>query len=364
MKENIVAEQYKKEGSDKCFSISIIPGDRFGCGHYRCFNPAISLSRLGIPAHLLTFDRINMYEVSDVLIIQRPAEMNMELLVEEAHANGLKVIFELDDLLWDIPKWNQSYPFWTDMRLSITESIMKKCDQVVTSTPYLASKLSKFNPNVKVVPNAIFDHNFIDLPKQMQNEAKIIIGWVGSSFHLKDTEIFNLLIPKVLDKYKDIGFLMMGESPPKALAPYRNRIISLPFVEPIYYHTILSSFTMHLGLAPLVINEFNKCKSSIKAIEYLYTNTYPICSEIEPYIKLNEELDEECKFHLIPSREDQSGCVSDWLDAIDYCIENIDAVMEKAAKGKEWILGKYNIESEYMIDIYKDAYFINELKGE
>jgi len=337
-------------------TIAFAAGDKYGCGYYRMFLPSVSLCRIGIPAHLMTMDRTHLYDMADTLVIQRPADPGLETLVDEAHSNGVKVVFELDDNLWSLPKWNQAYPFWTKHRLSVTERILAKCDGVTTTTEPLAEVLSQWNDNITIVPNAIFDHNYIEMPQKLEVNRGIIIGWIGSSFHMQDTKVFNDLIPLVLDKYQDIGFLTMGEPLPKSLGAYFNRVISLPFVEAIYYHTILSSFTMNIGLAPLVVNDFNRCKSPIKLIEYLYTNTFPICSDIEPYRSVKKEYNDSCM--LIPTNEHQAGSVDDWMDAIDYYIKNIDKCTEQAQKGREFVLTNYNIETDKMRNLYKKAYFI------
>jgi glycosyltransferase involved in cell wall biosynthesis len=342
----------------KIKSVVFMPADHHGCGYYRTFLPAVSLCRLGIPANILSQDRVHLYSLANTLVIQRPTDPGIESLIDEAHGHGMKVVFELDDNLWDIPKWNQAYPFWTHMRLETTKKLLSKCDLATTTTPYLANKLKQWNDNVLVVPNAIFNHNYVEMPKQIKYDTEIVIGWVGSSFHHKDTAIFKTLIPTILETYSNVGFLMMGESPPKELAGYSNRIITLPFVEAIYYHTVLTSFQMNIGLAPLVINEFNKSKSPIKLIEYLYTNTFPICSEIEPYMSIKNENPDSCM--LIPTNEDTAGTVDDWMNAIDYCVKNKEIIRQRAEQGKQFVLENYNIETDKMRKLYKQGYYLED----
>lgn len=338
-------------------TVAFMAADKWGCGHYRMFLPSVALCREGIPAHLITTDRVHLYSMANTLVIQRPADPSMEAIVDEAKANGIKVVFELDDNIWEVPDWNQAYPFWSPHRVSITTRILEKCDRAVTTTDYLADIMRKYNNDVMVVPNCIFDHKYIDLPKQLRYKSDIIIAWIGSSFHKQDTRVFTSLIPKIFERYKEVGMLFMGESPPKELSPFFNRIVSLPFVEPIYYHQILSSFNMHIGLAPLVVCNFNRAKSPIKLLEYLYTNAFPLCSDIEPYAEIKNEIGDSCM--LIPTNEKQAGTLDDWMDVIDYCVNNLATIMELTEKGKKYVLDKYNIESPRMIELYKEAYFAN-----
>ncbi len=311
---------------------------------------------MGIPAHVMTIDRINLYSIADSLILQRPAEPSMFNLVEEAKSNGVKTIFEIDDNIWELPQWNASYPFWTPIRQGFCNDILRESDLAVVSTEYLADVVRQTNPNVVVVPNSIFDSDILNLPLIVKDsEDKIFIGWIGSSFHLKDTKIFVTLIPKILDKYKNVEFIMMGERPPRELAAYLHRIVSFPFVEPIYYHQVLSTYQIDIGLAPLVDCEFNKSKSAIKMIEYLYTKTFPICSDIEPYKKLNAECDNQ--FMLIPTNKEASGTVDDWMDAIDHTIKNIEEAKRKVQIGRDYIMNNYNIECDKMRELYKKTYF-------
>ena len=310
---------------------------------------------MGIPAHIMTIDRINLYSIADSLILQRPAESSMLNLVEEAKASGVKTIFEIDDNVWRVPSWNASYPFWTLIRQEYCDSVLRASDLVVTSTEYLADFLRQKTTNeVMVVPNAVFETDSLNLPIST-NTDHIVIGWIGSSFHSADTAIFNSLIPAILDKYPEVRFLMMGERPTRELSGYLHKIVTLPFVEPIYYHQILNSHTIDIGLAPLVDCEFNKSKSAIKMVEYLYTKTFPICSDIEPYSRMNVECNNE--FDLIPTGTESPGTVDDWMDAIDYRIKNIVETREKALVGREFIMENYNIESDRMRTLYKKAYF-------
>jgi glycosyltransferase involved in cell wall biosynthesis len=338
-------------------TVSFMAADKWGCGYYRMFLPSIALCRQGIPAHLITTDRIHLYNLANTLVIQRPADPSIEGIVDEAKDRGIKVVFELDDDIWNLPDWNHAYPFWTTMRTGITTNILKKCNRAVTTTEPLANVLRKYNDDVIVVPNCVFDHKYIDLPKKLKYDSDIIIAWIGSSFHQKDTEVFGSLIPTVFEKYSNIGMLFMGEPPPKELSPYFNRIISLPFVEPIYYHQILGSFQMHIGLAPLVECDFNRAKSAIKLLEYLYTTAFPICSDIDPYSNIKKEMENSCM--LVPTQQERAGNLDDWMDAIDFCVKNIDKVMEYAEEGKKFVLDRYNIETDAMTELYKKAYFVD-----
>jgi len=340
----------------KLKTVVFMAGDKYGCGYYRMLLPSISLCRMGIPGHVMTVDRLHLYDIADTIVIQRPVDQSVIELVDQAHTNGMKVVYELDDNLWDLPTWNQAHPFWSPVRIAITSEILKRCDRAVTTTEYLANIMRQFNKDVMVVPNAIFDQKYIDLPTQLSYKTKTVIGWVGSSFHKKDTEIFKTLIRLLLEKYPDIGFLMMGEPPPKELSPFANRVIALPFVEPIYYHQILSSFNMHIGLAPLVDHNFNRAKSPIKLVEYLYTNTFPICSDIEPYANFKKEKETSCL--LVPTASEQAGTISEWMDTIGWCIENVETVGKWAEDGKQYVLDNYNILCPKMAELYKKAYFV------
>jgi len=342
---------------DNLKAVCFFPADHWGCGFYRCMLPSIALCKQGIPAHIMTIDRIDVYNMASTLVVQRPADPSLLNLIEEANSNGIKTIVELDDNIWEVPEWNPSSPFWTSVRQTFFENTIKKCARAVTTTNTLATVLREFIDDVVVVPNAIYDNKYIDFPSHLKTTATITVGWIGSAFHSKDTEIFTSLIPIMLDKYPEIGFLMMGEGPPRELSGYSHRIMSLPFVEPIYYHQIINSFTIDIGLAPLLQCAFNRAKSPVKVIEYLYMKTFPICSDIDPYSDIQKENEDSCL--LVPTSEVRSGTVDDWMDRIDFCVKNIEMIRKKAAKGREYILDKYNIESPKMVDIYRKAYFVD-----
>lgn len=345
----------KKDGSLN--TVCFIPSDKQGCGYYRAVLPSIGLCRQGYPAHVLNRDRLHLYSTATSLVLQGQGEPYTLDFIKEAKEGGVKVIFDLDDNPFHIPTYNLSYAYWTDARQDTVKRILEAADMVTTTTEYLAQYFKEYNDNVRVVPNTVLDDTSSDMSSMIEFDSDIIIGWIGASFHQKDLKIFSELIPTIMQKYKNVKFLTMGEPPPKEMNVFGDRIIKLPFVDPIIYHKILSSFSIQIGLAPLVLNPFNRSKSAVKVLEYLYMGAIPICSDIEPY----HEFCKDNEFGLIvPSSEEDSGTLDDWMDRIDYCVNNMDKAEEMVDKGREYMMNKYNVESKYMLSLYKEIYDLDD----
>ena len=140
-------------------------------------------------------------------------------------------------------------------------------DLVTTTTEYLANKLQQYNPNVIVLENYI-DLERWDLEPKYKNESKCIrIGWAGSVTHIKDLEFIEEPVKKICKEFPNVQLVLVGEPRAKEMFIGCNKEVQLgvPFT---VWPKKLSGLRLDIGLAPLIHNDFNKCKSRIKHYEY------------------------------------------------------------------------------------------------
>jgi glycosyltransferase involved in cell wall biosynthesis len=304
--------------------------------------------------------------MATTVVFQRLGDMKAIEVIEELKGRGVKTVFEVDDNMWELPPHNPAKPYWTLPRIKAHEECVKACDRVTTTTRFLADYISKYNSNVVIVPNIVSD----DLSDQDFNEANkifaprkehaIVVGWIGSSFHEKDISFFEELVPRLLKEDKRLYFLMMGQHLRGSLSSVSDRVIYLSWVEAISYHRFLLQVPLDIGLAPLVLDTFNRSKSPIKAVEYLYMSAYPICSAIDPYIDLNNMLPDNAKMELVNTNEDFPGSVDDWFEVTMNAVEKIEEIREKARAGRKYVRENLSTGSPGILDIYKSAYYVNE----
>lgn len=210
------------------------------------------------------------------------------VLLEKIKAQGIKIIIDVDDL-WELPNhhpivWRDDvdYGEWKNNFLMN----IAFADYVWTSTEYLKMKIEDLfdNKPVVVVKNAIDydDPQWVDSKGKRRNKNKTVIGYAGSTTHYGD-----------LDQMK-IPFRRLNNN--KTFR--RNMVFQLSgtdfvndYAKKVWHHQ-LGIFTddgknknvfisggvkvnqyarffdqMDIVIAPLIDNEFNRCKSELKVLE-------------------------------------------------------------------------------------------------
>jgi glycosyltransferase involved in cell wall biosynthesis len=180
---------------------------------------------------------------------------------------GIKLIIDNDDW-WVLPPNHPLNGFYgRQMKDRIIRS-MKAADEVWVTNKHLASKVKKYNTNIRVIPNAI------SVPTWQINREpseKVRFGYIGGNHHqadIRDSTIdlsgYESYVAEV-DNYPD----MMK-------AAYK-----LPTMPPTHYHRLYEYFDV--SLVPLTTSEFAKCKSHLKMLEAGFSKCALIVSNTHPY---------------------------------------------------------------------------------
>lgn len=244
--------------------------DGSGARKWRLETPFKYLSRDGHAAYVSDRD-ISPEEINkaDVIVLHNivTKEGITEILAQRHESNFYKkLIVDVDD--WFVTKDNPHYKTHEvlDAEHVITQTI-KQADVVTCSTQYLADKLTEFNKNVVVLPN-YYDPEEWDIKPIVNTSDYIRLGWAGSITHLKDLEMVAPAINSIMKQREDVKFIFCGEPRLKELLECKDRVEMFPPVPIKYWPQRLNSMALDIGIAPIVSNEFNKCKSNIKWMEY------------------------------------------------------------------------------------------------
>jgi len=270
-------------------------GDFQGCGTLRVIYPYLLLAqhmnKFNIKFNCTygaqyVFDK-TFYERMTYMLFQRAATKQQYQIFDHLKKNvRTPRIYEIDDLLINIPKWNMAHDYYSANE-KYTKRFLRESRAIIVSTEYLGNVYSKFNENIIVslnhLPKFIWGER---KPKEFSNNKKRIL-WGGSSnhFNLKgnggdmDDKLLNF-IRNSTDKYQWIfkgGF-------PNELNDLKGKEIEYHGWSTTHeYPNFLKSLNVDLGIAPLEDNDFNKSKSNIKAIEYSALGIPGVYSNVEPY---------------------------------------------------------------------------------
>jgi glycosyltransferase involved in cell wall biosynthesis len=224
---------------------------------------------------------------ADLVIIQRNFPENIqayEEIIALARARHKAVVYELDDLILELPDQHPDFYHYLISRSAILRAV-SEADAVIGSTPALCETLRHFNPNTWMIPNYLNDQLWELVSPSGDDGHTVTIGYLGSHSHTHDLEIVAPTLSKILTDYKEqVAFKCWGIAPPAAIQNFAN----VEWVDPglVNYAEFAAYFVEQhcdLFIAPLADNAFNRAKSWLKYLEYSALGVPGVFSRITPY---------------------------------------------------------------------------------
>ena len=221
---------------------------------------------------------------ADVVVVQRLNDQTNWRAITEMGKHGLKIVYDLDDNMWNIPKYNPAYNVFVDKegfrRCAIETNV------VTVSTPQL-KKVAEENINFRglefaVIPNAMDTRIFRPLPAlEPDPDRPVLLAWAGTATHSMDLlQVFREL-PALLRKEPKMHLAVTGMRVPELEA--FDQFHQIDFVPVSQYPAALASWRFDIMLAPLEDNPFNRCKSNIKILEAAAMGVPILVSPVTPY---------------------------------------------------------------------------------
>lgn len=279
----------------------------------------------------------NIDEV-DLILIQRMFPADFETIKEIINiSRALKkpLVYDFDDNLFVLP---ENHP--DRQTFGISRALMPmlyaafNADLITVSNDYLKNSLLDLNENIKVLPNYLDDSIWSFAPPKEQNNGKsILIGYMGGDSHKPDLDSITQVLLEIKDKYlENVKFNFYGIKPPDAILSFPDTnwtpIRTYQYSE---FAQDFQKFEVDLLIAPLVDNEFNRCKSSIKFLEYSTLGVPGIYSRIIPYT----EIVENGKNGLL------AGSSEEWKEQIELLINNPSLRRQLADSAQKLVRDKY-----------------------
>ena len=258
--------------------VLVHPADQYGCGNYRVRWPFDLLLRSGLAqgvesSYLL--DAGTLADLApDVVVFQRVLELD-QLARMKWYRRVLPrafFVFELDDLITDIPGDNRFSGLFYRQTLDRLKEGISLCDRLVVSTSALAEAYGSFAPEVVVSTNALPNVPWASLSGRRRPGGRPRVGWAGSAGHLGDLKILYPVVKATADL---VDWVFLG-AVPNVLQ--RNAVECYPQVPMDQYPAKLASLDLDLAVAPLQVHPYNDAKSNLRLLE-LGACGYPvICS--------------------------------------------------------------------------------------
>lgn len=255
---------------------------------YRCHHQAEMLRLVGCEVEIymtctFPYDEL-ISKKYPIVVAHRIARTDeFENFVVQAHALGMKIIYELDDLIFDIDRLHQvdlynnfdieEKKIFVD-QVKRNRQAIELCDGVVVSTNRLEEEIRINFPGIPV----IISRNRIS--QKMEEEAiqarlreipkdKFIriAYFSGTKSHQKDFAECVDGLYNILQEFPDVRLMIVGYLDiPKSLHEFSAQIEMLPFVDPSELPYLYRK--IDINLAPLESkNDFTECKSELKYFE-------------------------------------------------------------------------------------------------
>ena len=254
--------------------------------------------------------------------------------IELLHRAGHPYLYYIDDNFWRIQGDSPVAQYYrrSSIRKSL-ETAITRAAGVLTNSEVLASFVSGFNENIMVLP-AFFDFSLIEgVVRKSSDEVRI--GFSGSISRTEDLDIIQPVIFPVLERFPNAVFEFAGVMPSGVES--EDRIRYFPYVEDYKaYIRFQAERNWAVGLAPLIDNESNRCKTNNKYREYGACKIAGIYSNMPPY---NSSISSGDSGLLVDNTTEA------WLSAVEYLLEDPNLRKKIAYSAYLDVREKYSVQS-------------------
>jgi len=297
-------------------------------------------------------------EGTDIVILELLTSPEM---VDKCHELGAKVIYEADDAFLDTyGKERKNLDHVDENHKQKTIETISKCDAMIVTNQVLKDNFARFvDIPIYVIPNYV-DLNWYGEGKINieRTTDEVRIGWFGSRGHLEDLDMIVPAINQVLEKYKNAKFVYCGfggMSSDRMVTevgwgedifkdiPRDRREFAVGVREDIWpmKHRALD---LDIGIAPLVDDYFNTCKTPIKWMEYAALGTPSVCSPT-----LYEGVVENEVTGFI------AHDIGEWVRYLSFLVEDVNLRKSVGAAARETVYNLHNLQNhrEEWVDVFK-----------
>jgi glycosyltransferase involved in cell wall biosynthesis len=287
---------------------------------------------------------------ADLVVIQRDFPrfaLPFGQILEIARQQEKPVIYELDDLLLELPDEHVSYADLSVMQLPMIWALVE-ADAITVSTPYLQECLRIFNPNTWLLPNFLNDELWAFRPPQKDGlEAHaIVIGYMGGRTHAADLQYVQPALKQILDRYAGkVRLCFWGAEPPGELRSHPQvSWTPLDLQDYAEFARYFAAQNCDIFISPLVDDRFNQAKSAIKYLEYSALGVAGVYSRILPY----ESIVEDGVNGMLASTVDE------WVLCLQKLIEDPDLCRELGQSAQRTVQQGHLLSQH--VDLWEAAY--------
>lgn len=225
--------------------------------------------------------RFSDIQWADVVVMQRGVKGWAKGLMLKCKSLGKPVIYEIDDLLTDLPDFLGHHKLYFKGRRTIAK-LISSADMVTVTQPRLAQAISEMNPVVRICPN----YGNPDVPLRSPRELAVEGGVVSLIVASSDRIRMDFVIPALSEIVKRFGQHVRIV----CIGPISEKLISAgipcepyPVVPHHEFMKLVRQQVNPIGIIPLDDSRFSSCKSAVKYFDYSIGGVPSVCSNVPPY---------------------------------------------------------------------------------
>ncbi|MEM0955683.1 MAG: glycosyltransferase family 4 protein [Pseudomonadota bacterium] len=283
------------------------PLDLPQCRKYRVVQKLELLQDRGVDCHMSHVDdQVRVYDLlqtaTHLLFYRAASSPVVDGYLAEAQRLGVALAYDIDDPIFDAETYRANRnleTLSTDERELLLASaalhlnVMRECQYHFVSTTGMATRVEAvLNSKASIWPNGIDAETLqIAAPLQTRPAAKqeetVVAYMSGSRAHDRDFESVAPVLAEILEEHANAVLLLVGYvDVPSCLKAFDDRLRRVPFGNYHEYFTALAS--AHIAVIPLLIDNFNECKSAIRFFEASLLNIPVVASRVGQFQEVIE----------------------------------------------------------------------------
>ena len=224
---------------------------------------------------------------ADIFVTQRYAVEDIDAadaLIRHCRDHRITLLYDLDDDLRHIPRDHPDAVLLRP-RARVVSRLIRGAGAVWASTPALANTLADLRADVRVVGNGL-DERLWTAPTPPPRHGPLRVLFMGTATHDVDFAIVESALARLKSVFTEsVAIDLLGVSSRPDMPIWLNRV-SMPVHATSSYPGFVNWMTQQhwdIGIAPLADTPFNRCKSSIKTLDYAALGLPVLASDRDVY---------------------------------------------------------------------------------
>lgn len=281
----------------------------------------------------------SFYKSCDLFFMQRPSHPDHFQIMCQLKDMGIPIWVDFDDDNLSVPKDNQMYAQYAEMRVKeAIVNLTRHADILTVSTQFLKNKYDIYRPQDKaciVVPNAL-DETLLHLRKIPERPRDKTLLWRGTPSHTRNLKVIENEIIRIALENPAWRFTFFGLDPIDITDQIKNfQLIPFVGIHDFYKHLcVLHASALYYSLGS---NDHSQARSHVVWLEATFAGTMTIASKTLEFTRpgiLNFENPHEfgrCLESVIKNEVDVDKHVKESWDCIqeNYMLSKVNLLRKQ-----------------------------------